>query len=120
MFLDLLSYYIGALIYAFFIYYAVMWVVRFATRKKLERFKEAIYSFIVSLIITAILTEVLYIWEVTLIHHFPMLILVFFFDYRANKYVKCPQCAEKIKVEANRCKHCHTTFQPKEDVNLTV
>jgi uncharacterized paraquat-inducible protein A len=108
MFADILGMYFGAFVYAFFMYYLVMWIVKLVTLKKIGRLKASIYSFAIAFIITGIISEVSNFWSHSLIAHFPLLIIVFIFDYRAVRYRKCPKCAEKIRVEAVKCKHCHT------------
>jgi hypothetical protein len=117
VFANLLGYYIGAFIYAFIVYNGSFVAVNFVTRYKLFKIKVIITSFILSIFLTVILTEVIYDWRIVLTHHIPMLILIFLINYRKTMYQKCPHCAERIKADAFKCKHCHSIVSSQEETS---
>lgn len=45
----------------------------------------------------------------------PAIIVIYFIDRRLKLSKKCPNCKERIKVDAEKCKHCHT-----ENLNRNV
>jgi hypothetical protein len=121
MFWDLLGGYAGALAYAFIVYNVIYAIINFITRYKILKIGLIIRSFIFSVLLTAILAEILYDWGMVLVYHFPMLIFVFWLDYRRAMYQKCPHCAERIKADALKCKHCHSIINGQEDTkNLNI
>lgn len=117
VFADILGSYLGAFVYAFVVYNVLFVAVNFVTRYKLLKIKIIITSFILSIVFTVILTEMIYDWRMVLTFHFPMLILIFLIHYRKTMYQKCPHCAERIKADAIKCKHCHSIVSNQEETS---
>jgi hypothetical protein len=110
MFWDITGGLIGSFIYAGVVYNVISLLINIATKYKMKRRKNIVISLIVSLVITAILTELIYSWGMVLTGHIPALIILFLYDFFKVNYQKCPHCAEKIKADALKCKHCHSNI----------
>lgn len=108
MFVDILGSYLGALMYALIIFYAVKWIINFLTLRKIGKVKLSIYSFVFSIIITGIISDTTNFGIQVLFAHIPILIIIFVIDYRTIVYMKCSQCGENIRKDAKICKHCHS------------
>jgi phosphatidylserine synthase len=108
---DLLGSYLGALFYALVVFNVISLSLSALSRYKMKRLKNITISLCVSVIITFFLAELIYSWNQVFFYHLPMLLLVFLYDYRKAVYQKCPECAERIKADALKCKHCHSVIR---------
>jgi hypothetical protein len=108
---ELIGGYLGALLYAAVTFNLISFLVSVITSYGLKRVKNIYISLSISVLITFFLAEVLYSWSMVALYHLPMLLIVFLYDYREACYQKCPECAERIKADAFKCKHCHSIIR---------
>jgi Ca2+/Na+ antiporter len=108
---DVIGMIAGAFFYAVVVFNVVSILISVITRYKMIRVKNLIISLSISLLITFFLAEALYSWPKVAAGHIPMLLLVFYYDYHKARYQKCPECAERIKADAFKCKYCHSVIR---------
>lgn len=102
--------YLFATGYMVFLYYSIMWIVK-KTHKDVKRYNISLISFTGALLLTFFISAIFRWWNAFFIYFLPVLVVAFLFDYKAAKTAKCPACAEKINIDAKKCKHCHTMLE---------
>lgn len=107
---DIIGGYLGALAYSFIVFNVIYLLLNFITRNKRTKRKNLVPTFALSVVLTLILANVIYSLNMVFMFHLPVLILYFWFEYTRGDCKKCPECAERIKASAKKCKHCHSNL----------
>jgi len=102
---------LGLLLFGFVLFNSTHFVFGILTKYRLSFNKTLNISLAVSIIIALGWGEF---WglspDQSITRYVPAILIMFF--YKRNKlfHQKCPLCKEKIKTDAEKCKHCHATL----------
>ncbi|MBS4200266.1 hypothetical protein KHA93_11555 [Bacillus sp. FJAT-49732] len=109
MILELIGIILGSLVGAYIVFSIIILAVGGITRYR--------WSFNKILNITLTFTIIFAIFwgdywglspDQTIIRYVPAIIVIYLFERRRLLTMKCPQCKERIKTNATKCKHCQS------------
>lgn len=111
MILEIFGMILGALLAGYIVFSLFSFTLAVITKYKWSIKKNLNFSLVLSIIFFLAWGEF---WGLTpdqsIIRYIPGTILIYFYDRRRRLTKKCPQCQEKIKLDAQKCKHCQTFF----------
>jgi hypothetical protein len=109
MILEIIGMIIGALVAGFIVFSLFSYAIDLITRYKLSIRKNLNITLFLSIVFALIWGEF---WGLTpdqsIIRYIPALIIMYFYDRRRRLSKKCPNCKERIKLDAQKCRHCHS------------